>query len=113
MQLAQSVRRKRAGIGRCDCSGADEYRRDTTVLLRQNRKEDERRTLSENAQSEWLCRVIAKGTKAIGVHIPLHDELTERGLTPEEAFALSSWLHSWRLFDEQQIDHIDNETMVP
>jgi hypothetical protein len=83
---------------------------ETLRSIRQNRKEDERRTLSENAQSEWLCRVITKGAIAFDTHVPQQDNLMERGFTAEEALAFGFWMHSWWLFDEQQIEHIDKLT---
>jgi hypothetical protein len=80
---------------------------ETLRSIRQDRTADERRTLSENAQSEWLSRVVVKGMKAYEGRVPNVSELVERGLTEEEAWAFGTYMYSWWLFDTQNIAHID------
>ena len=84
---------------------------ETLRSIRQDRRDDERRSLLENAQSPWLASVITKVDKAFDrVVPPAFAELMERGLTAEEVSTFITYVHSWWLFDEQQIEHIDKLT---
>ena len=80
---------------------------ETLRSIRQSRTDDERRTQSDDARSEWLCHVLAKGMKAYGIQLPYQVELMERGLTAEEAVSFNNYLSSWWLSDQQNITHID------
>jgi len=67
---------------------------ETLRSIRQGRIDDERRTLSENARSEWLSGVVIKGMTAWGGQPPSEVmELTrDGGLTHEEAWAFGQWM---------------------
>jgi hypothetical protein len=66
----------------------------------------------DQAQSEFLNRILVKGFRAFGEEMrpPFHKELVERGLTAEEAAAFDAWLHSWFIADTQHITQIDKLT---
>jgi hypothetical protein len=80
---------------------------ETLRSIRQNRTNDEQQTISDQAQSEWLCHVLAKGMDAYGVQLPFIAELMDKGLTHPEAWAFVHWAQSWWLSDQQNITHVD------
>ena len=84
---------------------------ETLRSIRADHSDDLRRTLMDQAHSEFLCRVLAKGSRAYDDQmLPFAKELIERGLAPEEASAFDAWCHSWFIADTQHITHIDKLT---